>query len=69
MYSARNIATVTRAAVASSTRTSRTNRADPALCERSIRRLLERSAAAEQIADNYLRFVRVYDEAEQGARV
>jgi myo-inositol catabolism protein IolC len=30
---------------------------------------LERSAAAEQIADNYLRFVRVYDEAEQGARV
>jgi myo-inositol catabolism protein IolC len=30
---------------------------------------LERSAAAEQVADNYLRFVRVYDEAEQGARV
>jgi myo-inositol catabolism protein IolC len=30
---------------------------------------VERSAAAEQIADNYLRFVRVYDEAEQGARV
>jgi 5-dehydro-2-deoxygluconokinase len=30
---------------------------------------LERSAASEQIADNYLRFVRVYDEAEQGARV
>ena len=30
---------------------------------------LERSAAAEQIADNYLRFVRVYDEAEAGARV
>jgi 5-dehydro-2-deoxygluconokinase len=30
---------------------------------------LERSAAAEQIADNYLRFVQVYDEAEQGAAV
>ena len=30
---------------------------------------VERSAASEQIADNYLRFVRVYDEAEQGARV
>ena len=30
---------------------------------------LERSTAAEQIADNYLRFVRVYDEAEAGARV
>ena len=30
---------------------------------------LERSAAAEQIADNYLRFVKVYDEAEAGARV
>jgi myo-inositol catabolism protein IolC len=30
---------------------------------------LERSAAAEQIADNYLRFVRVYDDAESGARV
>src|ERR1700754_5038739 len=27
---------------------------------------LERRAAAEQIADNYLHFVRVYDEAEQG---
>jgi myo-inositol catabolism protein IolC len=30
---------------------------------------VERSAAAEQIADNYLRFVKVYDEAEKGARV
>ena len=30
---------------------------------------LERSAAAEQIADNYLRFVQVYDDAEAGARV
>jgi myo-inositol catabolism protein IolC len=30
---------------------------------------LERSAAAEQIADNYLRFVKVYDDAEAGARV
>jgi myo-inositol catabolism protein IolC len=30
---------------------------------------LERRAAAEQIADNYLRFIKVYDEAESGARV
>jgi myo-inositol catabolism protein IolC len=30
---------------------------------------LEREAAAEQIADNYLRFIRVYDDAESGARV
>ncbi len=30
---------------------------------------LERRAAAEQIADNYLHFVRVYDEAERSARV
>jgi myo-inositol catabolism protein IolC len=30
---------------------------------------LERSKAAEQIADNYLRFIRVYDEAEAGAKV
>jgi myo-inositol catabolism protein IolC len=30
---------------------------------------LERDAAAEQIADNYLRFIRVYDDAESGARV
>jgi 5-dehydro-2-deoxygluconokinase len=30
---------------------------------------VERHAAAEQIADNYLRFVRVYDDAESGARV
>src|SRR4051794_3593237 len=30
---------------------------------------LERGAAAEQIADNYLRFIQVYDEAEQGAAV
>jgi myo-inositol catabolism protein IolC len=30
---------------------------------------LERGAAAEQIADNYLRFVKVYDDAESEARV
>src|SRR4051812_11208008 len=30
---------------------------------------VERSKAAEQIADNYLRFIRVYDEAESAARV
>ena len=30
---------------------------------------LDRGAAAEQIADNYLRFVKVYDDAESGARV
>jgi myo-inositol catabolism protein IolC len=30
---------------------------------------LERRAAAEQVADNYLRFVKVYDDAESGARV
>ena len=30
---------------------------------------LEREAAAEQIADNYLRFVKVYEEAEQGTPV
>jgi len=30
---------------------------------------LERAAAAERIADNYLRFVQVYDDAEAGARV
>jgi myo-inositol catabolism protein IolC len=30
---------------------------------------LEREAAAEQIADNYLRFIKVYDDAEAGARV
>jgi myo-inositol catabolism protein IolC len=30
---------------------------------------LERDAAAEQIAENYLRFVRVYDDAESGAHV
>jgi myo-inositol catabolism protein IolC len=30
---------------------------------------LERQAAAEKIADNYLRFVEVYNEAESGARV
>jgi myo-inositol catabolism protein IolC len=30
---------------------------------------LEREAAAEQISDNYLRFIRVYEEAESGARV
>jgi myo-inositol catabolism protein IolC len=30
---------------------------------------LERSAAAEKIAGNYLRFVEVYDDAESGARV
>jgi len=30
---------------------------------------LERSAATEKIADNYLRFVKVYDDAESSARV
>ncbi len=30
---------------------------------------LEREAAAEKIANNYLRFVKVYDDAESGARV
>jgi myo-inositol catabolism protein IolC len=30
---------------------------------------LERDAAAEQIADKYLNFIRVYDEAESSARV
>ena len=30
---------------------------------------LERGAAAEKIAENYLRFVQVYNEAESGARV
>jgi 5-dehydro-2-deoxygluconokinase len=30
---------------------------------------LERSAAAEQVADKYLRFVEIYDDAESGARV
>ena len=30
---------------------------------------LERGAAAEKIADNYLRFVKVYDDAESEARV
>jgi myo-inositol catabolism protein IolC len=30
---------------------------------------LQRDAAAEQVADNYLRFVQVYDDAESGARV
>jgi myo-inositol catabolism protein IolC len=30
---------------------------------------LERDAAAEKIADNYLRFVKVYSDAESGARV
>src|SRR3954465_5140157 len=30
---------------------------------------LEREAAAEQIAENYLRFIRVYEEAEAGSRV
>jgi myo-inositol catabolism protein IolC len=30
---------------------------------------LERRAAAERIAENYLRFVKVYDDAESGARV
>jgi len=30
---------------------------------------LERSAAAEKVADNYLRFVQVYDDAESEARV
>jgi myo-inositol catabolism protein IolC len=30
---------------------------------------LDRDAAAEKVADNYLRFVKVYDDAESGARV
>jgi len=30
---------------------------------------LDRSAAAEQIADNYQRFIKVYDDAESAARV
>jgi len=30
---------------------------------------LEREAAADQIAENYLRFIRVYEEAEAGSRV
>jgi myo-inositol catabolism protein IolC len=30
---------------------------------------LERRAAAEQVGENYLRFVKVYDDAESGARV
>jgi 5-dehydro-2-deoxygluconokinase len=30
---------------------------------------LERDKAAEQIADNYLRFIQVYDDAEAGAKV
>ena len=30
---------------------------------------IERDAAAEQIADNYLRFIKVYEEAEQGSPV
>jgi myo-inositol catabolism protein IolC len=30
---------------------------------------VEREAAAEQIADNYLRFIKVYDDAEASARV
>jgi myo-inositol catabolism protein IolC len=29
----------------------------------------DRQASAEQVADNYLRFIRVYDEAETGAKV
>jgi myo-inositol catabolism protein IolC len=30
---------------------------------------IERDAAAEQVADNYLRFIKVYEEAESGAKV
>jgi myo-inositol catabolism protein IolC len=30
---------------------------------------LDRAAAAEQVAEKYLRFIKVYDEAESGARV
>ena len=30
---------------------------------------LDRRKAAEQIADNYLRFIKVYDDAEASARV
>jgi 5-dehydro-2-deoxygluconokinase len=31
--------------------------------------VLDRDAASDQIADNYLRFVKVYNDAEQGAHV
>ena len=34
-----------------------------------LERRLEREAACDQIAEKYLRFVRVYEEAEQGAAV
>jgi myo-inositol catabolism protein IolC len=30
---------------------------------------LDREAAAEKVADNYLRFIQIYDDAESGARV
>ena len=30
---------------------------------------LDRDAASDQIADNYLRFVKIYNDAEQGAHV
>ena len=30
---------------------------------------VDRRAAAEQVADNYLRFIKVYDDAESSARV
>src|SRR4029077_4242848 len=30
---------------------------------------LERDAATDQVADNYLRFIKVYEQAEQGSRV
>ena len=30
---------------------------------------LEREAATDQVADNYLRFIKVYEQAEQGSRV
>ena len=35
----------------------------------SSRRGLDRRKAAEQVADNYLRFIKVYDDAEASARV
>jgi myo-inositol catabolism protein IolC len=30
---------------------------------------VDRKVAAEQVADNYLRFIKVYDDAESAARV
>jgi hypothetical protein len=35
----------------------------------ALKGYLDRETAASPAADNYLRFVRVYDDAESGARV